>query len=230
MPTPEVCRLIRKQFDAELVFDLYMTKSDINLVFEHFLPLVWIVMLSEFKGLTDDIQEDLVSVSMISLYEVTLSRKCEALGRCGSLNEFIMWHYNIIRSRMFSKFAEDRIWNERRLTKYGIDVPPMPGPWHRELDIYLSQLPRELENLVMERVRFEGNGYLACQYILRCILRKDRIVEGVIKHELRQANVRFFIDYVLVLLRVVLYSLKGGVPLGIIRQYSNRNTEPVAEY
>lgn len=216
--------MIRQPFDAELVFDLYNSRSDLELLFHHFAPIVWIVLLSEYRGIPEDYGDEMISVAMTTLYDAIRLRKYDQYPQEG-LNQFVLWHYAAVRRSMQTEAMDERNWNERRLTKYGIQPASMPKPWHREIGIFLEQLPRELENLVMERVRFEGNGYLACQYVLRCLLNGNRIVDGVIKHELKLPNVKFFVDYVLVSLRLVLYSLRGGVPIGAIREYDYSERE-----
>lgn len=233
MPTPEVRSLICRPFDSDLVYALYNAKSSPDTIFHHFMPMIKIVLATEWKSAISAYEDELISAAMTKLYDLILNRAYDAmLVRRGvegvyGLNEFMRWHYYEIHGSMRTTVCDDRSWDEQRLTKYGIEPASMLKPWHCETRIYLSQLPHELENLVMERVRFEGNGYLACQYVLRCILRNGRVVEGVIKHELKLVNVKFFVDYVLVLLRSVLYGLRGGVPVGIIREYSYRDRESI---
>ena len=162
------------------------------------------------RGLTIrdmDLKEDAMQVASIACWQVLENGKCRVIK--GNVYSFL---YQLARWRMVT-VLENGGPKYYDLGYHCKDPQDFAGSVQRPKDvqnnIFLFQLRTEARKRVLGRLRFpEATIMEACDYILRCHFAGREPKEWKLKQRFKIHNSRFYFDYVIVLLRAVIYELK----------------------
>lgn len=201
---PYLEKLLKAPYDAELCCHLYWTADSYDLLYECMLPLVRIVLRREMFDHAED--EDYYADGFETLSYNLMYHKYDHDGEDpGSFNSFF---YMAIRRAVVARYWADKYampfdhsesWRPQSQTLHPYDI---------ENQMYLEQLPNHVTQLVLDRIRFTNRELNACLYFLNQLMTGGKIIYYYVKNDLGVQDPDFYLNYVLVLLRSTLHSMK----------------------
>jgi len=173
-------------------------------VAELFLPLCKIVAISHFYWVPESAWEDMFAEAYIEIYRTVTEKRCQS----NAYSFFFGLIKNTLnkKAKHYVDFANPR---ERHDGDFELKSPfPQAKDIHHQ--IFLKDLPDIIRHMVLSNVRFSGNEYQACRYILNRFIMGRRVIYFVLKnrYHIEKERFKFFEDYVIVLYRSALFSIK----------------------
>jgi len=175
------------------------------------LPILGIIIRSNFKGLQDDDVDDLFSLGAYEYWKLLNHQK-----KPRPYN--ITAHFNLYYKVGIRAMIKAVYQNKQEIFdfRHSSALPPVASANFRRPDqeIYISELPFVLYESVVEKVasRFSDEEFDVCEYIARC-----KIFQGdgfdIKKHKIRKvggkiANSQFYEDFVTIALKDALEELR----------------------
>ena len=198
-------RLLDLSYDSDLCYDLYRI-GNYDVLLELMVPLARTVLSIEMKGLSDELFDEYLSSSIVTLCENIRNRKYD--DSTPDPDRFTNFFYTAVKRTLSSDYWSTKLFiPESGSECYTHRVRFIT---HQDIDnrIFLAQLPYEIYHLVESRIRFDGKEYEACLYVLERILQGKRVVAYKMKKQYGIQDYLFFIRYVQILIRSVLYEMK----------------------
>lgn len=165
-----------------------------------------IVRQQQYPYLEQDLAEECLADASVYLYQQLTRRTYQHTH--GDPDHFTNHFYTIIKRQLYKTVMEVQQFTYLPAGSEPDKSPKPIHPWDVEQHIYLEQLPGQVRDLVMRKIRFEGQEYQACLYVLDRVLTGARIVPAYMKNELNVRDPNFLVTYMVVVLRSTLYDLK----------------------
>jgi hypothetical protein len=200
-----LARLVERPYDGFLAYSCYenyRSSSDpefLELAVKLTLPLVKLVHTLEFH--TWRLDEDLVSHVASHLTQQLLEKRY-----VGEFENFLPFHRTSIR-HAFQRYIGS-LPRATFIDMQRIDVGRVSTTIHQ---IFLEELPDIIRDRCLDKFRFQGHEYRGCIYILDQMMSDEEVVVAYLKRQFQMRDPLFFIDYVTVIVRSVLYDMKDQI-------------------
>jgi hypothetical protein len=201
MPTGALKRLLSQTYDSERAFHIYQTSSnDLSTLAGAMVPLVRIVLGSEFKYLDPMVKDELIAAALAKLHEALVNRRC----KYENAQQFTVYHYWLIKRTMLAwlkNMSQTAVSQENFRSISFRTTVRMRHPLDVETAIYVTELPNEILRRVLQQIRFRGRESEACRYIAQRLTSGRRVVKEVLVKEFERQEPEFFLQYVRMLTR-----------------------------
>lgn len=178
------------------------------------IPVVGCVLRSHFRWLDprSEAFEESVSCCVTKLFTLFLSDKFYEKFYVDERTQF-SYLYQICKFEVVSVL--NRLNRDKQL---GIPVPPAllnldtseAGIWYR---VFLKEIPAEVYRKASECIRFKGEEFEMCQFILTSLIEGRGVPVVLIRTRWGSSNLKFFVGYIRVLIRMALVSLKEEIAM-----------------
>lgn len=206
-----------KTFYQDLAIDCYWAylNGDANItaedVAELFLPLCKIVTVSHLYWVPEAAWDDMFAEAYVEIYRAVKEKRCQ--------RNVYAYFFGLIRNTLNTKAKQYVHFMKPKERHDGDAVIHSPFPSTKDIHhkMFLDELPSLIRHKVLSSVRFKNYEYQACRYILNRILMGKRIVYFVLqnRYHIEQGNFKFFEDYVIILCREALFSIKRDLTFTI---------------
>jgi len=206
------------QEEAEDAYRRYLDDPDSitpGEVVDQFLPLCQVLLKIQFWYVPQYLYEDLLSDSYLGLYSAVVKKKCDADRIDYS------FFYAVVKNSMYTSYKKN-LPTRMRTHKYALTTDlPFASKYTSDRDIinhlFVKQLPDIIRKSVLRRVRFVGDEYRACRYILNRFLMRKQVISNVLKtrYNIPEEQHKFLVDFVAARSRVELYKLRKGIDLDL---------------
>lgn len=215
--------MMRKPYNEEACIEIYRElKKDprnpqkVELALELTLPILNFILSKYFYRYQPGMEayDEAVSYTVIKLYSYLMS------------DRFYDKYYDDPRthfSLLFTICKSEVITALKKVRKYeifnqtGIVFPhiySMNYEYGRsaiEHKIYLSELPEDILNKVIKKIRFIDEDFELCKLIATKLVNGEGVPVHLIRKKWGTRNLKFFTQYIRILIRSVLYDLKPDI-------------------
>jgi hypothetical protein len=210
------------RFDREIATRAYKRwvsgESSLDEAYKLSLPIIGMTIKSSFpsSGVED---EELIREAAFEIFKSIAAKrfKAELYPEECPCYQYHMYMAQICYRAMANALRVD--YNQQFDFDFGCTRPPygqLPKYKDVEFRIFLEQLPSVLQDQALKRIRFSGNERSVCIHILNRLLSGRMIVPKFIRNRFSVKNPKFYVCYVTVVLRGIMYELRDVQWHGLI--------------
>jgi hypothetical protein len=192
------------------------------------LPILGIIVRSNFRGVQEDDVDDLISLGSYEYWKI-LNGKIKP--RPYSITAHFNLYYKVgIRAMLKAVYQNKPIIYDF----FGNNALPPVGSynWKKpDQEVFVAELPFIIYDMVLDNIasRFENEEFDVCHYIIRCKIFQNGEVK---KHQIRKiggkiSNAQFYEDYVDLALKDAIQELRNTTDIRTLLSDENSALNPI---